>query len=115
MDDPQRIDTARRYLRRKYAAGTAADLAQLRALADEVFAAATDTVTLTGQSFDGGSHSGVVTFEKMAYLAAIEDIIAELDTSATAIPPSSDRAYGRLTFGASAFPAGATLSPPTSS
>jgi hypothetical protein len=98
MDDASRIETAKRYLRRKYAT----DLLGLRALADSVAECATDAVTLTGQSFEGGSHSGAVTFEPMAYLTAIEDVLAELDD--TVPPPPPDRAYARFAPTATVFP-----------
>ena len=76
MDDAERIETVKRHLRRTYRA----DVAGLRALADKVFAAgATDAVTITGQTFEGGSAQGTVTFEPLAYLRAINEVLAELD------------------------------------
>ena len=104
MDDAARIEVVKQYLRRKYTGGTTDGLKMLKSLADDVFNAATDPVTLTGQSFDGGSHSGQITFEKMAYLSAIEAVISELDTSTAALPPPPDRAYARFQHGVNAFP-----------
>lgn len=103
MDAAARIDTARRYLRRTYAQ----NLTGLLALADQVANTATEAVTLTGQSFEGGSHTGQLTFEPMAYLTAIEDIIAELDPTGAGAPPP-DRAYARLSASAAPSPYGLT-------
>jgi hypothetical protein len=68
----------RSYLRRRYAT----DLTGLRRLADETFVAATDTVTLTSLSAEGGSHAGSITCPKGLLLLVIEDLIAELDPTA---------------------------------
>jgi hypothetical protein len=51
----------------------------LRAKADEVFNAATDTITLTSTSFEGGSQAGQITFEKAELGMAIESLLAEMD------------------------------------
>lgn len=75
MDTASRISTAKDYLRRKYAV----DPAGLRALMDNVAVEATDDVIITGQSFEGGSHTGQLTFERMAYLRAIMDVLDEVD------------------------------------
>ena len=90
MDDAARIETLKSYLRRKYAA----DLVGLKALADTAVENATDPVTITGQTFEGGGHSGQITFEPMAYLAAVEAVIMELDP--TAPLPGPDRTYVRF-------------------
>jgi hypothetical protein len=84
MDDADRIATIRRYLRRTYAT----NLAGLRRLADTVASGATEVVTITGMGLEGGSSSGQITFERMAYLSAIEDVIAEIDPDAVIDTPS---------------------------
>jgi len=52
-------------------------LADLRDLADQVFASATEEVTITGTSADGGSANGEVTFPKWLYLEVIMDVRRE--------------------------------------
>lgn len=78
MDDASRIATVKQYLRRKYAG----DVNGLKALANQVAESAVAAVTITGQTFEGGSAQGTVTFEKLAYLAAVEAVILELDSDA---------------------------------
>ncbi len=85
MDDADRISTLKTYLRRKYAL----DLLGLKALADRVVVAATQAVTITGTAHEGGSGQGTITFEPMAYLAAVEEIIAEFDPDAPPPAPIS--------------------------
>lgn len=77
MDDAERIEQVKRYLRRTYAA----NVQGLRALADRIFESggATDSVTITGHSFEGGSANGQITFEPLAYLKAVNEVLAELD------------------------------------
>jgi hypothetical protein len=52
-------------------------LQDLKDLADSVFAAATEEVTITGTSADGGSANGEVTFPKWLYLEVIMDVRKE--------------------------------------
>ena len=89
MDDAARIATATRYLRRKYTG----DVNGLRRLADTVATTggAFESVTITGQGFEGGQASGALTFEPLAYLAAIEALIIELDPDNTPAGPSPSR------------------------
>lgn len=54
-------------------------VAELRAYAAAVFAAAKDPVTLTSGSFEGGQGSGIVTFEKTNEGIAIEQLLQEMD------------------------------------
>lgn len=75
--DAEKKDTCRRFLRREYAG----KLADLKNLARSVFADASEEVALTTASFEGGSGGGQIKFDKMTLLAAIEDVIAELDPS----------------------------------
>ncbi|MBC7366753.1 MAG: hypothetical protein H7343_08055 [Undibacterium sp.] len=80
MDDASRIATATQYLRRKYAG----DLIGLKRLADTIATnGAFESVTITGQGFEGGQASGALTFEPMAYLGAVEALILELDPTGT--------------------------------
>lgn len=65
-------------LRRRYAQ----DLVGLKMLADHTWAEATDTVTLTSLSAEGGSQSGSITCPKGLLLLVIEELIAELDPTA---------------------------------
>lgn len=83
MDDTARIEIAKRWLRRKYAE----DVTGLGKLVDSLAAGAFRTVTITGHQFNGGQANGEITFEKMAYLGAAMDVLAELDPdSETAAP-----------------------------
>jgi hypothetical protein len=62
------------------------NLAELRTLADSTFESATDTITLTSSSSEGGQASGVVTFEKVILGQALEKILAEFDPDYTPPP-----------------------------
>ena len=64
--DHQKISGIKSYLRFK-------SLAELQALADSIFMAATEEVTITGTSADGGSANGEVTLPKWVYLEAVMD------------------------------------------
>ena len=88
MDDASKLETIKQYLRRKYAS----DLAGLKTLADTIAASATESVTLTGQTFEGSSHQGVLVFASIDYLAAIEAVIMEIDPSPVIPPPSNTHA-----------------------
>lgn len=84
MDSASNLATAKQYLRRKFSD----NLPALKALADQVAGEALgESVTLTGQTFEGGSHTGVLTFPRMDYLRAIESLIAELDPTVPVAPP----------------------------
>lgn len=85
MTEAEKIAYAVRYLRRKYS------LADLKTLADTVWATATDTVTLTANNYEGGGASGQVTFEKALLGAAIEQLISELDTDVAGAEPACER------------------------
>ena len=85
MDDAARIEIAKQYLRRRYLN----DVAGLKALANRIAESAFATVTITGNTFEGGSAQGTVTFEKLAYLGAVEALIVELDPdNAPVVPPA---------------------------
>lgn len=85
MIDADKLDYAKKYLRRTQS------LAQLKQLAAQVWATATDTVTLTSNNFEGGGASGVVTFEKALIGKAVEDLIIELDSTAANLVPGTER------------------------
>lgn len=75
LSDAAKIEIVKPHLRREYAN----DLEGLKLKAKEIFGAATDTVTLTNGSFEGGSGSGEITFPKILLLGALNDLIAEID------------------------------------
>lgn len=74
----------KQHLRRKFAS----DVAGLKALADQLIVEVTDNVTITSQSFEGGSHSGQITMPPGLKLAAVEELIVELDSEGTTPRPS---------------------------
>lgn len=78
MTTAERIYRAKQYLRRKYAG----NVQGLKDLADTVVAnGAFDSVTITGDSHEGTSSSGQLVFEPLEYLGAIEELIAEMDST----------------------------------
>lgn len=85
MTSAAKIATVQAYLRRKYAD----NVDGLKALADQVATEATSAVTITGSSYEGASDTGVLTFEPIAYLAALEGLIAEMDPDSPQPAPSS--------------------------
>jgi hypothetical protein len=80
MTSAERIVAAKKYLRRKYAA----DLDGLKTLADSIATGAFEAVTITGNQYEGGGADGQITFEPLEYLAAVEDVIADIDPAAPA-------------------------------
>lgn len=68
--DHQKLSGIKAYLRYK-------SVEELAALADCIFTAAVEEVTITGSSADGGSANGEVTFPKWLYLQAVMDVRAE--------------------------------------
>lgn len=82
MTSAERILAAKKYLRRKYVE----DVAGLKALAETIASGAFEFVTITGNSYEGGSANGQISFEPLEYLSAIEDIIAELDPDGVPAP-----------------------------
>ncbi|MDP1580720.1 MAG: hypothetical protein Q8M02_10595 [Candidatus Didemnitutus sp.] len=85
MADFNQLGTLKQYLRMKYRA----DIVGLKRFADEIFCEATDTITLTGQSFEGGSHTGVINCPRGLLLQAIMETIAELDPTVAPPAPNS--------------------------
>jgi hypothetical protein len=92
VTDADAIYAAKLYLRRKYAS----NLTGLKQLAEQIACEAFDTVTLTGQSFEGGSHSGQVALPRLGYLRAIEELIIELDPDTVPSAANSTSAYYRF-------------------
>lgn len=93
--DASAIETAKQYLRLKYlvtpatsTTGPVYTTPALRALADLVAEGAFEQVTITGQTFEGGSHQGQVVFPRMDYLRAVLELIAEADPAGTPQAPS---------------------------
>jgi len=68
--DHQKVSGIKAYLRYK-------SLAELQALSDTIFSAATEEVTITGTAADGGSANGEVAFPKWLYLSVVMDVRAE--------------------------------------
>lgn len=71
-------------------------LADLKQLATDTFADATETVTITSTSFEGGSAGGQIAFPKDILGVAIEELIAEIDPDYIITPPPlpSGRPWG---------------------
>jgi hypothetical protein len=68
--DHAKISGIKSYLRFK-------SLEELQALSDSIFSAATEEVTITGTSAEGGSANGEVTLPKWLYLEAVMDVRKE--------------------------------------
>jgi hypothetical protein len=68
--DHEKISGIKSYLRYK-------SLEELQGLSDAIFSAATEEVTITGTSSDGGSANGEVTLPKWLYLEAVMDVRKE--------------------------------------
>lgn len=83
MDSASKILTLKQGLRIKFSA----DPAGLRKLWEEVWKGASRFVEITGNSYEGGSASGTVILERLEYLAAVQDILAELDPAGTPMAP----------------------------
>lgn len=77
MTSADRVATAKKYLRRKYQG----NVAGLKTLVDTIAEDAFETVTITGSGYEGGNDSGQITFEKLEYLSALEDVISEMDST----------------------------------
>lgn len=79
------------YLRRKYfVSGTTWDVASLKALADTAFSTSTEEVVITSTSSEAaGAASGAVRFDKAILLAAIEELLLEVDPDNTPAPPAA--------------------------
>lgn len=77
---------ARKWIVRNYPAGDAEKLAALKALAIEVNATATDTITLTSLTLEAGQATGAVTFEKVIIGLAIEEWLEQIDPDFVAAP-----------------------------
>jgi hypothetical protein len=92
LSDRTKIDAAKAHLRREYS-DNAEGLAALKQLARDAFSEATDTVTLTSTSFEGGAGSGQITFDKMILLVALNELIAERDS--TYVAPTATPGTGR--------------------
>lgn len=68
--DHHKVSGIKSYLRYK-------SLAELQALADNIFAEASESVTITGTSAEGGSANGEVAFPKWVYLECVMDVRKE--------------------------------------
>jgi hypothetical protein len=84
MESAAKIATLKQGLRIKYAT----DPGALRALWERVFSESTEFVELTGNAYEGGSASGTHILHRLEYLAAVQDVLAELAPATTpAAPP----------------------------
>jgi len=68
--DHEKVSGIKSYLRYK-------SLEELQALADTIFASATEEVTITGTAAEGGSANGEVAFPKWVYLECVMDVRKE--------------------------------------
>ena len=68
--DHAKVSGIKSYLRYK-------SLEELQALADSIFASATEEVTITGTAAEGGSANGEVAFPKWLYLEVVMDVRKE--------------------------------------
>lgn len=70
------------------------DVPGLKTYAAQILADATDRITLTSGNFEGGTGSGVVTFERVLVGIAVEELIAEFDPDYIAPAPIPRREIG---------------------
>lgn len=95
MDSAAKIAVLKQGLRIKYSA----DPTGLRALWDRVFAESTEYVEITGNAYEGGSASGTHILHRLEYLAAVQDILAEIAPALTpSAPPASTFADFRTSW-----------------
>ncbi len=87
MPEESKMEYAMAYLRRTHT------LPQLKALSVECFNEVSDVVTLTTNSYEGGSAGGTITFEKAVIGLACERLIAELEPSSQS-PQKASRSMG---------------------
>jgi hypothetical protein len=87
MESAAKIATLKQGLRLKYTGNPDG----LRALWSRVFDESTEFVELTGNAYEGGSASGTHILHRLEYLAAVQDILAELapTTTPSAPPPGT--------------------------
>lgn len=82
MDVSSKIETYKAALRFKYGS----DIAGLKKLCrDLIDGAASDDVTITSHTFEGGGASGAIQLEPIARLNAALSVIAELDEESAAL------------------------------
>lgn len=98
MTENEKFDYAYRYLWRKYKPRGAEGVSELKTLADEVFAEASETVTITGTSYEGGSANGSITFDKAILGRAIEKLLEALDPDYLPPPAATGIPVGRFPF-----------------
>lgn len=89
MDDAAKFYACLQYLRRtNYTAGVW-NVAAIQAIATAAYAEATTQVTLISTSSDLGTVTGQVTFDKAILLAAVENLLAEVDPNAPPPAPTT--------------------------
>jgi hypothetical protein len=83
MESAAKIATLKQGLRIKYAGNPTG----LRALWAKVFDESAEFVEITGNAYEGGSASGNHILHRLEYLAAVQDILAEIDPAGTPSAP----------------------------
>ena len=73
MNHIEQVTAAKMFLRRTRTQ------AQLEELAEQVWAEASESVTITSTASEGASVSGTLTFPKHVLLLAVEELLAELN------------------------------------
>lgn len=91
MESAAKIAVLKQGLRMKYAT----DATGLRALWQRVFEESTEFVEITGNAYEGGSASGTHILHRLEYLAAVQDVLAEIApaTTPSAPPPGTYADY----------------------
>jgi hypothetical protein len=93
MESAAKIAVLKQGLRMQYSANPPG----LRALWQRVFAESTEYVEITGNAYEGGSASGAHILHRLEYLAAVQDVLAEIDPAGTpSAPPSGTFADFRI-------------------
>ena len=90
MSDDLKLSACLQYLRRTYylPATQLWDLPKLKAIATAAYAEASEQVTIVATASDLGSTTGQVTFDKWLLIAAVEQLLLEVDPDNTPAPPS---------------------------
>jgi hypothetical protein len=85
MESAAKIAVLKQGLRIKFSS----DPTGLRALFAKVFDESTEFVEITGNAYEGGSASGTHILHRLEYLAAVQDVLAEVaPTTTPSAPPA---------------------------
>lgn len=85
MDDTAKLQTVTDYLRLAYAANVNGLRTKIQEVAQN---SALAFVTITGDSFEGGSNHGELTLHPLLFLRGAMDVLAELDPASVPTPPA---------------------------